>query len=124
VVESASAPERAHPRFVVDVMVEIATPAGAPLSGRTRNVSRGGLCVELGEAVAPGQEVEIRMALLFEDDEMSEPLGLPARVVWCTPLGRVYQIGGQFRALSRHQAAYLDLFLSYIDAARAPDPER
>lgn len=115
---------RVHPRFALDAVVELATKAGALLGGRTCNVSRGGLCVELAGAIDPGDEVEIRIALRFHDDGQSEPLLLPARVVWCTPLGDGYQIGSQFRTLSLHQSADLDLFLGFIDASPRPPGER
>jgi len=116
--------ERGHPRFVVDAVVEVAGGSGALLRGRTRNISRGGLCVELGQPLAPGEEVELRIALLFQDRRQTEALALPARIVWCTPLGDSCQVGSQFRQLSVEQAAYLDVFLGYIDASPQPSRER
>lgn len=92
------------------------------VSGRSRNISRGGLCLEVGDAVAAGDLVDVRISLIFHDQHISEPLGLPARVVWCTPLGDVHQVGCKFAVLGHEETAYLDLFLSYIDAA--PRPER
>jgi Tfp pilus assembly protein PilZ len=115
---------REHPRFVVDAMVEIMAASGALLRGRTRNISRGGLCVELHQALAAGEEVELRIALLFQDRRQTEALALPARIVWCTPLGDGCQVGSQFLRLSADQAAYLDLFLGYIDASPEPTRER
>jgi hypothetical protein len=107
---------REHPRYVVDALVEIATETTLTI-GRSLNLSRGGLCLELDEPIASGTWVEVRIALIYQDEERSEPLALPARIVWCTPLGAGYQVGVQFRRLSFHQSAYLDLFLSYIDAS-------
>jgi hypothetical protein len=110
-------PEREHPRYAVDAVVEVAVGSGEALVGRTRNLSRGGLCVELPTSIEPGTHVSACIALVFRDHETSEPLVLPARVVWCTPLGGGYQLGCQFGRLARMQTAYLDLFLSYLDAS-------
>jgi hypothetical protein len=107
----------------MDAMVEVATGTGSLLTGRTLNISRGGLCVELDSALEAGSVVEIRVALLFHDRRQSEPLALPARIVWCTRLADGCQVGSQFLRLSSDQAMYLDLFLSYIDAAARPELE-
>jgi Tfp pilus assembly protein PilZ len=112
---------REHPRFVMDAAVEIATADGEAMFGRTRNLSRGGLCVEIDSPLRVGSSVEVRIALVFQDEQRSEPLPLPSRIVWCTPLGAAHQIGVQFLRLSFYQAANLDLFLSYIDASPSPD---
>jgi hypothetical protein len=109
--------DREHPRVVTDALVEVVTAGGPLLAGRTRNLSRGGLCVELTGPVEPGAEVEIRITLVFHDDHRSETLGLTARVVWCTPLGDCYQVGSQFGRLSFDEAVYLNMFLSYMDAS-------
>lgn len=87
------------------------------LHGRTRNVSRGGLCLDLGEALVTGEDVAIAIALVFQDDQYSEQLGLPARIVWCTPIDDIHQVGAQFSRLSARQVAYLELFLRSIKAA-------
>lgn len=102
---------------MVDAAVEIATAEGEAMFGCTRNLSRGGLCVEIDSPLEVGASVEVRIALVFQDEQRSEPLPLPSRIVWCTPLGTTHQIGVQFLRLSFYQAANLDLFLSYIDAS-------
>jgi len=112
--------KRVHTRYVVDVAVEVESPDGKVVSGRSRNISRGGLCLDVDDVVDSGDDVDVRIALIFHDQHVSEPLGLPARVVWCTPLGKLHQVGCKFAALAPEEAAYLDLFLSYIDAAPTP----
>ncbi|HTE55420.1 MAG TPA: PilZ domain-containing protein [Kofleriaceae bacterium] len=107
---------REHPRFAIEARVDVRTDA-AGLSGRTRNLSRGGLCIELDAPLGAGADVEVGIALVFDDDHCSEPLALPACVAWCTPIDARYQVGCQFRRLSPHQAANLDLFLRYLEAA-------
>jgi len=97
---------REHPRFAIEARVDVRTDA-AGLSGRTRNLSRGGLCIELDAPLGAGADVEVGIALVFDDDHCSEPLALPACVAWCTPIDARYQVGCQFRRL----------FLRYLEAA-------
>lgn len=96
--------------------------------GRTTNVSRGGLAAELPNALAIGSEIECELQLVFEDDAQSEPLSVPARIVWCTALEDVYQIGVAFKPLPAEQARFLTMFLRYLDdsgpRAKAPKAER
>ena len=84
------------------------------IAGRTRNVSRGGLCADTDEAAAIGGDVEIAITLLFDDNSQSEPLRLPARIVWCTTFEDAYQVGVSFRPLDQKRAEYLQLFLKYL----------
>jgi Tfp pilus assembly protein PilZ len=112
-LEEVSSPERQHPRFAADVAIKfhVGTQATA---GRTRNVSRGGLCADTDEAMAIGMDVELEMTLVFEDKSVSEPLRLPARIVWCTPFEGAFQVGVSFRPLDKQRAEYLSLFLKYL----------
>ena len=107
---------REHPRFAVCAVVEVTTRRGE-LHGQTRNVSRGGLCLELAEPLVTGEDVAIAIALVFQDEQRSEQLGLPARIVWCTPIDGAHQVGAKFSRLSARQLAHLDMFLRFIEAA-------
>lgn len=82
--------------------------------GRTTNVSRGGLCATMADPIALGVDLEVDVALVFEDTQ-SEPLRLPARVVWCTVVDEAYQIGLSFRPLSADHTKYLTVFLRYLE---------
>ena len=84
------------------------------IQGRTRNVSRGGVCADSTQPIAIGKDVELDMTLVFQDKSVSEPLRLPARVVWCTPLEGTYQVGVSFRPMDKQRAEYLSLFLKYL----------
>lgn len=95
----------------------------AVLEGRTRNVSRGGACADVANAVPVGVDLDVDLALVF-DDAQSEPLRLPARAVWCTMVDDSYQIGIAFRPLSADQVEFLDLFLRYLHDTRAEKPKR
>ena len=91
---------------------------GNRVAGRTNNVSRGGLCASVGAAIGVGSDLDVDVTLLFDDDSRSEPLRLPARVVWCTPVDDAYQIGLAFRPLDAARMKYLTAFLRYLDDAR------
>jgi hypothetical protein len=105
---------REFPRFALEATVEL-TARSFTATGRTANVSRGGMAATVNRAIAPGEVVTVRMALVFDEDTFSEPLDLPARVVWCTQLSDVYQLGMAFMPLSSDQRTYLEMFLRYLE---------
>jgi len=106
-------PQRQHPRFAADVAITF--HVGTQVTdGRTRNVSRGGLCADLADALPIGADVDIDLVLVFDDASQSEPLRLPARIVWCTPLESAHQVGVSFRPLDKQRTEYLTLFLKYL----------
>jgi hypothetical protein len=109
----SSSPERQHPRFAADVAIKLHV-AKQVTDGRTRNVSRGGLCADTTQPVVVGKDVEVDMTLVFDDKSVSETLRLPARVVWCTQLEGGFQIGLAFRPLDKQRGEYLTLFLKYL----------
>jgi len=108
---------RAHPRYALEIDAEIVT-AQERIPARTRNISHGGLSVEATQNVLTGDIITIFVALVFDDERMSESLALKGRVVWCTPLapGR-FQIGATFVNLTREDRSYIELFLRYLDDA-------
>jgi hypothetical protein len=97
---------------------------GDAVVGRTRNVSRGGLCATLGKAFDAGAELELDLHLVFVGDQQSEALRLPARIVWCTSVDDGYQIGLVFLPLAPEVAADLTMFLSYLDDGDRAQPRR
>ena len=113
------ADKRVFPRFACELAVELLTPGGLIHTGVSRNLSRGGVCLETVDAVRSGEEVVVRITLVFADARASEPLELPAQVVWCTSFGSSHQVGTQFRRLSEDRATYLDMFLRYLEQAAA-----
>ena len=114
-----SSSERQHPRFAAEVGIKFYVGKQVT-EGRTRNVSRGGLCADLRAPLPTGADVEIDMTLVFEDNTQSEALRLPARIVWCTTFEDVYQVGVSFRPMDKQRASYLALFLKYLEAEKAP----
>ena len=86
------------------------------IQGRTQNVSRGGLCADLADAIPTGTELEVDLQLIFENEEQSEALRIPARVAWCTPLDEGHQVGLSFKPMTAELAKYLAMFLRFLDS--------
>src|SRR5262249_53265406 len=97
---------------------------GHAISGRTSNVSRGGLCATLSEQIAVGTVIEVDIQLVFEDDLQSEPLRGPARVVWCTSLDAGHQVGARFLPLDSEQTEDLTMFLRYLGDDRGAKAQK
>ncbi|HEY1555317.1 MAG TPA: PilZ domain-containing protein [Kofleriaceae bacterium] len=109
--------EREHTRYAHEAAVTFRFN-GRTYEGRTRNVSRGGLCATIVEMLPMGTELELDMVLVFDDDLQSDALRLPARVVWCTHVDEANQIGVSFKPFDARRAEQLDLFLSFLDDRR------
>jgi hypothetical protein len=116
-------PERVHPRYAHEAAVTFRWGKQF-VQGRTQNVSRGGLCATLADAIPMGTDVEVDIVLVFEDEQQSEALRLPARVVWCTRVDDAHQIGLSFRPLDAERMDYLAMFLGYLDGSRAEKAAR
>ena len=105
---------RQYPRYAIEAEIELVTAAGST-RGRTKNVSRGGLAAYVERPVPAGLRVDVRMSLVFDEDTFSEPLELPARIVWCTPVGDKFQLGTAFMPMTSEQVSYLAMFLRYLE---------
>lgn len=114
--------ERQFPRYAIDAEITLRNRAGGVIArGRTTNLSKGGLCAEVDAAPVRGQSIEVGIALVFTNESISEPLPLPARVVWSTSLGDVHQIGLSFLPLSAEQTGFLDMFMRFLEDGPADD---
>lgn len=109
---------RKFPRFAIDAAIEVAVDGAVRARGRTRDLSRGGLSAAVDGDVPRGARVDVQIALLLEAGHASEPLTLPARVVWSTPLGGARQLGLAFLPLGRDQTADLELFVRFLEDGR------
>ncbi len=109
---------RQYPRYALEVAVEIKT-GDRVLAGRSRNLSQGGFSGLVDDKLLPGTDVFVSLALVFDTDTFSEPLELPARVVWSTAIGDGHQLGVSFRQLSDDQQQFLDMFLRYLEEGLA-----
>ena len=115
--------EREYRRYAHDVAVTFRVGAN-PFEGRTRNVSRGGLCATITEVLDAGTDLDIEIVLVFDDGMQSEALRLPGRVAWCTTVDEAHQVGISFRALDKQRSEYLSMFLRYLDDVQSDVPER
>lgn len=105
--------KRQFPRFAHEATVTLSV-GGREVTGRTSNLSRGGLCAMLPASVPVGSLVDIELALVLASDAYSEPLRLSGRVVWCTALGGSQQVGLAFVGVKGEAARGLDVFLEFL----------
>ena len=120
-----SAETRKSPRYAVDIAITLRRAGGDAVTGRTSNVSSGGLCALVDQPVERGAGVEVEMALIFNEATTSEPLRLPARVVWATELGQGrHQVGVAFLGMSKAQHTYVDMFIRYLTEGAAHGDSR
>ncbi len=110
---------RRHPRFSVDVEATIKRSAG-DFQARARDLSLTGICLVSSSPLTVGSVENISLVLAFGQGAYSEPLGLPARVVWCTQIGNAYQVGAMFENITDEQDSYLDMFLQFLDGTLTP----
>jgi len=111
---------RRYPRFHIDVDASVHTADGRKLMARTRDLSRSGICLVTTGPLESREQLGIELVLLLGPSSTSEPLPLRARVVWCTAIAGAFQIGAMFDRLSTKEAAFLDMFLRYLDGSILP----
>jgi PilZ domain len=111
---------RRHPRVTVDVEAHVHTSDRRRLSARTRDLSRSGICLVTSEPLAVREQLRVELVLLLGPTTSSEPLTLRARVVWCTAIAGSFQIGAMFDSPSAKEAAFLDMFMRYLDGSILP----
>ncbi len=105
---------RAHPRLPIRIGAEIQLPS-MELTCATKNLSLGGVGMELDRAVPEGALAIVTLYLVVDDveDAEGEPLELPARVVWCRATGpEAYEAGFQFEEPTAAQRQRLAEFLA------------
>lgn len=106
--------DRKHPRYAHEVVVIFHLPTEI-CEGRTRNISRGGLCANLANALPIGVNCDVSIVLMFDDNVHSEALRLPARVVWCTAIDDAHHIGVAFRPLEVALQEHLAVYMGYLE---------
>lgn len=125
-------PTREHNRYEMVIDTEILHD-GEVYPARTRNLSRGGLCVAVPLPLPTNVVVDVSLSLVSADERFSGPLLMRARVVWCTLIleetEERYQIGVAFLSVTNEQRACLDVYLCFlrnsttIPAMRDPDED-
>ncbi len=105
---------RAHPRYALEIDAEVRI-GERKIPARTRNISRGGLAISARHRLPIGAGVTISLALVFDEESMSEPLPLQGRVVWCSPIAEdAYQLGLMFVGVRSEERSYVDMFIRYL----------
>jgi len=112
--------QRQHPRYAIELDAEIVV-GDTTVSGRTRDISCGGFCVLANEPLPLHTSCEVKLALVFSENQFSEHLTLAATVQWCTPIKNAYQIGIKFGELEPQYRGYLDLFIKFLDGGDDDD---
>jgi hypothetical protein len=81
--------KRSHPRVSLDTAVVCVLPDGSEISGRSKDISIGGMFVFASGTVAFGTEVRVRLRL----PRARQDFDLPAVVRWASPDGFGVQFG-------------------------------
>jgi len=110
---------RREQRKAIDVNVTVSA-GGKVVAARTRDISRSGLCLVSDAEIGRDTDLELRLVLSLGTQNMSEPLLVGGRSVWCTALFGKYQVGVMFADLSDEQLHFLDLFMRFIDGDVRP----
>lgn len=105
---------RRAPRYDIRISAELRT-GERTLLGTTRNLSTGGVLLEVERELAEGADLAIRLFVVEDDIESAggSGLDLSGTVQWCAEADRGFHVGVQFvrmtdvqtRALSRALAA-------------------
>ncbi|CAN5776697.1 hypothetical protein BH11MYX2_BH11MYX2_38420 [soil metagenome] len=106
--------DREHPRYAHEATLQIRV-GGKEFSGRTTNVSRGGLAADISGEVPNGTDALVSMGLVFDEETQSEPLEMESRIVWCTRVDEGWQVGIAFKPMVADKVKYLTMFLRYLD---------
>jgi PilZ domain len=103
-----SAENRRQTRHALRVSAEVKVGTRV-ITGTTRNLSQGGVCLELDTSLAEGDPVALRLFLVEEDIEAEGARGLDliGSVQWSAEAERGFAIGVQFHGLTGTQAAAL-----------------
>lgn len=115
-----SSERRAHPRFACELDVNIETPEGLMLEGRTVDISHAGIATVCVAGVPSGSDVIFHLAIRLEG-AASSALVIPGRVVWCTPFEGQFQVGGAFaeEKISEEQFNGLEVLLRFLSGELA-----
>jgi hypothetical protein len=113
---------RQHPRYAIELDAE-ALFDGRRFAGRSHDISRGGFCLVVPERLPINTNGQVKLALVFSDNQFSEQLTLPATIVWCTPIGGSFQVGIKFGAMPAAIEGYLSLFIQFLEGDDEDDED-
>jgi len=108
-----SSNKRQHPRYAVELEASIEIE-GKTLDAVTRDIGRGGICLVGPRPVVPGRSLSLSLKLVLGATAFSEALELSARVIWCTPIRDLHQIGAVFTGMTSAKRGQLDMLLRFL----------
>ncbi len=107
-----TAPRSSHARFACDLAAEIATDRGTA-TGPVVDINESAMCMLASSAIEPGTQVQVQLRLVLEWGT-SEPLVVPAVVLWETPTQGQHQLGLGFATLAPDTTQRLDVLLKVM----------
>lgn len=105
--------DRKDRRYEVELAAEVDSK-GEALLAATRNLSKGGVCLDVEKPLDEGQTFGVSLFLTLEGIEHadSDALTVHAKVIWCSAReDGGYTAGMQFGTLSANQTAAVESFL-------------
>jgi PilZ domain len=108
------------PRFELRLSAELRVGREL-LTGTTRNLSDGGVCVEIDRPLTEGAVVVLMLFLVEDDVEAAGSRGieLVGSVRWSAEADRGYAVGVQFGSLSPAQKAAIARVLQTVERVAA-----
>lgn len=110
--------QRANPRYDIRLSAELRVE-GRVITGTTKNLSMGGLCVEIDRPLPENSLVRMTLFVVEEDVEAEGARGLEltGNVQWVAEGDRGYAVGLKFGNLSATQKTALGNALKAVDSA-------
>jgi hypothetical protein len=107
-----------HPRYEVRLSAELRV-GGTLVTGVTRNLSVGGVCVEIDRPVAEGSRLDVTLFVVENEVETEGARGLKliGTVQWAAEGDRGWALGLKFDALAAPQAKALENALKAISTS-------
>jgi hypothetical protein len=117
---SQAHPKDRAPRFDIRLSAELVVD-GKLVSGTTRNLSTGGVCVEIDRPMTEGATLQITLFVVEDDVEAEGARGLELAgvVQWTAEGDRGYAIGVRFVNLTAEQNRALGNALRALPESRA-----
>ncbi len=105
---------RQSPRFAVEIQTQVFAD-GHSLVAIAKDMSRGGICLICPKEVETGSDLKLSLALALGESPFSELLKLAGRVVWCTKIDFMYQVGVMFTEMTSEKMGCLEMFLRFLE---------
>ena len=112
---SQANPQARAPRFNIRLSAELKVDAQR-MTGLTKNLSTGGVCVEIDRPIAEGKVIRLTLFVVEDDVETEGARGLEltGTVQWMAEGDRNYAVGIKFGNLSAQQTTALNNALKAV----------